>query len=147
MFKIADTKPGTEIDITIVRDKKKMTVKAKVGEAQIDEEIESESDSGKDLGISITELTPRIARRYGFQTESGVVITEVRRYSVAEENGLAVGDIILEVNRKKIETVKDLEKILNELDSGDAVLMLIRREGRDRTGSSEEFMVTLRIPE
>lgn len=147
MFQIADTKPGTEIDITIVRDKKEMIVKAKVGEAQAEEEIESESDSGKDLGISITELTPRIARRYGFQTESGVVITEVRRYSVAEENGLAVGDIILEVNRKEIETVKDLEKILNDLDPGDAVLMLVRRESRDRTGSSEEFMVTLRIPE
>lgn len=147
MFKIADTKPGTEIDIAIVRDKKKMTIKAKVGEAQVEEEIESESDSGKDLGISITELTPRIARRYGFQTETGVVITEVRRYSVAEENGLAVGDIILEVNREKIETVKDLEKILKELDAGDAVLMLVRRESRDRAGSSEEFMVTLRIPE
>lgn len=147
MFKIADTKPGTEIDITIVRDKKKMTVKAKIGEAQAEEELESESDSGKDLGISVTELTPRIARRYGFQTESGVVITEVRRYSVAEENGLAVGDIILEVNREEIETVKDFEKILNELDPGDAVLMLIRRESRDRTGRSDEFMLTLRIPE
>jgi len=147
MFKIADTKPGTEIDITIVRDKKKMTVKAKIGEAQAEEELESESDSGKDLGISVTELTPRIARRYGFQTETGVVITEVRRYSVAEENGLAVGDIILEVNREEIKTVKDFEKILNELDPGDAVLMLIRRESRDRTGRSDEFMLTLRIPE
>jgi serine protease Do len=147
MFKIADTKPGTEIDITIVRDKKKMTVKAKVGEAQAEEELESESDTGKDLGISITELTPGIARRYGFQTESGVVITEVRRYSVAEENGLAVGDIILEVNREEITSVNDFEKILNELDQGDAVLMLIRRESRDRTGRSEEFMLTLRIPE
>ena len=147
MFKIADTRPGTEIDITIIRDKKKMTIKAKVGEAQAEEELESKSDSGKDLGISITELTPGIARRYGFQTEAGVVITEVRRYSVAEENGLAVGDIILEVNREEINTVKDFENILNELDPGDAVLMLVRRESRDRTGRSEEFMVTLRIPE
>ncbi|MBN2244465.1 MAG: Do family serine endopeptidase [Candidatus Aminicenantes bacterium] len=147
MFKIADTKPGTEIEIIIVRDKKKMTVKAKVGEAQAEEELESESDTGKDLGISITELTPGIARRYGFQTESGVVITEVRRFSVAEENGLAVGDIILEVNREEIISVEDFEKILNKLDPGDAVLMLIRRESRDRTGRSEEFMLTLRIPE
>jgi S1-C subfamily serine protease len=55
-----------------------------------------------------------------------------------------VGDIILEANRKKTETVRDLEKIINRADSGDSILLRIRRETR---GRGEDFMVTLRIPE
>ncbi|GAG14148.1 unnamed protein product, partial [marine sediment metagenome] len=81
---------------------------------------------------------------YGFQTEEGVLITNVRQFSEAYRKGLVAGDIILEANRKKVKTDRELRNIVNNLDSGDTLVLLIRRE---QNGEQEEFIRTLRIPE
>ncbi|MFP4082909.1 MAG: PDZ domain-containing protein, partial [Candidatus Aminicenantes bacterium] len=104
---------------------------------------ETPTPSGKDLGLTVRELNPYLARRYGLQTKEGLLITEVTRYSQAERKGLRAGDIIIEVNRIKIKSLEDLEGILDKLDSGDPIILLIRRE---RDGRAQEFVVTLRIP-
>lgn len=144
-FKIAEIKPGTKIDLTIIRDGKKLTIPVKIAEKESSVESEPVSSSGKDIGLKVQEMTPSIARRYGYQTEEGLIITEVERYSDAERKGLETGDIILEVNRQKVKTINDLEKILKRLKAEDPLLLLIRRE--NRRGGSQDFMVTIRIPE
>jgi len=134
-FKIADTPPGTKVEIKVIRDGKEKTLTAKLDELSTGEEGEQTSaSSGQDLGITVSTLTPRTARRIGFRTEEGVLITEVRRYSEAEQKGLLPGDIILEANR--------LKKIINKLNPGDGLMLFIRRERESR-----EFITTLRIPE
>jgi len=90
-------------------------------------------------------MTSSIARRYGYQTEKGLIITEVERYSEADRKGLETGDIILEVNRQKVDRIEDLERVIKKLKPGEPILLLIRRE--DRRGGSQDFMVTLRMPE
>ncbi|MFQ6109176.1 MAG: Do family serine endopeptidase [Candidatus Aminicenantales bacterium] len=142
-FKIAEISPGTEIEIKIIRDGKEKTVKAKLVELESEEQKETAAPSGKDLGFSVVELTPRLANRLGLQTEEGLLITEVRRYSEADKQGLRKYDIILEANRRKIRSVTDLENILKRLESGDALMLLIRRETERE---AVEFIRTLRIP-
>jgi len=129
-FKIAEVKPGTKVDLTIIRDGKQKTIPVKI--------IEKES-------LKVQEMTSNIARRYGYETDEGLIITEVERYSEADRKGLQAGDIILEVNRQKVNKINEMEKILKRLKSGDPLLLLIRRE--DRRGGSQDFMVTLRMPE
>ncbi|MCK4363714.1 MAG: PDZ domain-containing protein, partial [Candidatus Aminicenantes bacterium] len=68
----------------------------------------------------------------------------VRQFSEAYRKGLRAGDIILEANRKKVKTDRELRNIVNKLDSGDTLVLLIRRE---HDGEQEEFIRTLRIPE
>ena len=142
-FKIAEIPPGTEIEIKVIRDGKEKILKAKLVKLEPEEEREPPTSSGKDLGFSVLELTPRLSRRYGLETGEGLLITEVRRYSEAERQGIRKYDIILEANRNKIKTIRDLEDILKGLESGDALMLLLRREA-DR--ESTEFIVTLRIP-
>lgn len=142
-FKIADFPPGTEIEIKVIRDGKEKSLKAKLVEYESGEEKETPAPSGKDLGFSVMELSPRLARRFGLQTEEGLLITEVRRFSEAERNDLRKYDIILEANRRKIRSMRDLEDILKKLESGDALMLLVRRE-TDR--EALEFIRTLRIP-
>jgi len=143
-FKIADIKPGTKVDLTIIRDGKKKTIPVKIEEKESSIEREPTSSSGKDIGLKVQEMTSTLARRYGYKTEEGLIITEVERYSEADRKGLETGDIILEVNRQKVKSINELEKILDRLKSGDPLLLFIRRE--DRKGGSQDFMVTLRIP-
>ncbi|MFC2170073.1 Do family serine endopeptidase [Acidobacteriota bacterium] len=143
-FKIADTPPGTKIEISIIRDGKKMQLSTKIEELESEETPEISGSAGKDLGFTVRELTSSIARRYGFQTQKGLLITEVRRYSEVERKGIERGDIILEVNRKKMTNIRELENILSKAKGGDPIMLLIRRE---RNRDSQEFIVTLRIPE
>ena len=143
MFKIAEIEPGTKIEIKVVRDGREKILNVTLVERPSEEEEETPAASGKDLGLSVATMTSRLARRYGFQTQEGVMITDVRRYSEAYRKDLRAGDIILEANRKKVKTVKDLRNLINSLDSGNTLILLIRRE---RNGESEEFIRTLRIP-
>jgi serine protease Do len=64
--------------------------------------------------------------------------------SEAERKGLQMGDLILEADKQKMESVKDLEKIIDKKKPGQVVLLSVRREGRRAT---QDFIVTLRIPE
>ncbi len=143
-FRIAEIKPGTKADMTIVRDGKKRTVEVKIAEKPENEPAKPEAASGTELGLGVTEMTPRIARQYGYRSTEGLVITEIKPNSEADRKGLKTGDLILEADRQKMETVKDLEKIIDKKKPGQVVLLNVRREGRGRT---QDFVVTLRIPE
>ncbi len=144
-FKIADTAPGTKVDIKVIRDGKEKTLTARLEELSTGEVAEQAStSSGQDLGISVTTMTPRLARRYGYRTQEGVLITEVRRYSEAERKNLRAGDIILEANRQEVRDTRDLEQIIDKLNPGDGLILLIRRES---DGESRELIITLKIPE
>jgi serine protease Do len=92
----------------------------------------------------VTSLTPRVAKRLGLRSREGVLITDVQRFSVADRNGLKRGDIILKANGQSVKDEDELIKIVDKLNSGDTLMLRIRREGqRDTT----ESIVTLRIPE
>jgi serine protease Do len=87
-------------------------------------------------------MTPSLARRYGYRTTEGLLVTEVRNYSEADKAGVATGDIILEANRKKLATVREFENILKKTPSGEEVILLIRREG---DGQSQDLILPLKV--
>jgi serine protease Do len=143
-FKIAETEPGTDVVLTIIRDEKEMEVKAKVIELDPVEEQVEVAATDKDIGLTVRELTPRSAQRYGFQTEEGLIVVEVKAYSEAQRKGIQRGDIIIEVNRKPVKKVRDLERIVDKTDPGDPIMLRLVRES---DGRMEKFITTLRIPE
>lgn len=142
-FKIADIQPGTKIEITVIRDGKEKILKAELAELEPEKELDTPAAPGKDIGLTVRELSPRLARRLGLRTEEGLLITSVTRYSEAERRGVLKYDIIIEVNRRKVRIFSELEDILKKLDSGDPIILTIRRE---REGEAQEFIVTLRMP-
>jgi len=142
-LKIADIEPGKKVSITVVRDGKEQTFAVTVEELEPQETKAQTGGEDKDLGFTVRELTPSLAKRYGLETPEGLIITQVRRYSEAERKGLAAGDIIIEVNKRKVATVDELERILKKLESGQVVILLIRRES---DGQSFDRIVTLRVP-
>jgi serine protease Do len=143
-FKIADIEPGTKVELTIIRDGKEQKVSVKITELDTEPETSKEVSPEKDIGITVQEMTPRIARRYGFKTEEGLIITEVKQYSEAYRRGLEKYDIIIEVNRKAVSRASELEKEIKNTDPGEPIMFRIVRE---RNGQVQESIVTLRIPE
>jgi serine protease Do len=141
-FKIADIQPGAKVNLAVVRDGKEMKLTAVVDELEPEQERGQVASADKDIGLSVVALTPSSARRYGFRTIEGLLITEVRNGSEAARQNLAAGMIILEVNRKRVTTVRDFEDILKRTESGDEVILLVRQETE---GRSQDFIVTVKV--
>lgn len=77
------------------------------------------------------DLNEELASRYGLKSsERGVVIVRIKPGSTAEELGVREGDIVLEVNRQTVTSVKVFERIANKLPKDQAVLLLLKRQGR-----------------
>ncbi len=142
-FKIAEIQPGSKATLKIIRDGKEQTLTATIEELKDEETTEEEGKGEEDLGLTVTTLTPRLARQYGYRTQEGVLVTQVDRFSEAERKGIQEGDIILEINRTKVTSVREFQSVLRRLKSGDPIVLLLRRE---RDGLSRDFMVTLRMP-
>ncbi|MFC2168787.1 Do family serine endopeptidase [Acidobacteriota bacterium] len=145
LFKIADIRPGTKVDLVAIRDGEEKEFSVKMGTRDDTEAPEAQTSTDDDIGYSVDDLTSQIAGRYGFQTQEGVLIMSVSRYSEAEEEGIRPGDIILEVNRQPVKNKRDFEKIIKKIEKGRAYLLLLSREGQRR--AAQQFFVTLRIPE
>lgn len=138
--RVAGTDPGSEITLTIIRDKKEQDVKVTLDEFKINgtktsEEKTSEAEKGKSqqngkLGLNLQPLTPEIGSRLKIpEGVPGVVITEVDPGSPADQQGINKGDVILEINRQTVANLEDVRSALEK--SGDnAVLLLISRGGQ-----------------
>jgi serine protease Do len=70
-----------------------------------------------------------MARDLGLNGKRGVVVTGVEPGSGAEKAGLLPGDLIREINRQPIKSVKDFEKVSSDVKKGGTVLILINRRG------------------
>jgi serine protease Do len=58
------------------------------------------------------------------------VVVGVKAGSTAEEIGVREGDIILEVNRKTVSSLRSYEQAASGLAKDQAVLLLIKRKGQ-----------------
>ncbi|MDE0809326.1 MAG: Do family serine endopeptidase [Alphaproteobacteria bacterium] len=80
-------------------------------------------------GTRVANLSPAFAIENGFdEFARGVVLVGVRRGGIAERLRLASGDIVLKVNRRDIETVKDLKQAVRRASKSWKIA--IRRDGK-----------------
>jgi len=82
------------------------------------------------LGVMVRSLTEETALQYGYEKDTkGIVVTQVYSKTVAEESGLKAGDIILEVDGKKVSSTKELKEIISGSDlENEGVKMKIRNK-------------------
>ncbi|WP_068470063.1 DegQ family serine endoprotease [Candidatus Protochlamydia phocaeensis] len=125
-------KPGTRVDLTILRKDKIMQLPLEVGNYK-EEEMASSSTSAPDknlLGIEVGNLTPEIARNLGYDQDQGVVVTKVDPNSVAAWAGLKKGALIMAVNRQKVENIEQFNKALKSAPEERPVLLQLRQGDR-----------------
>jgi len=79
------------------------------------------------LGLSVRALTPELAARLETPAGKGVLVTEVRPGSFAEDVGIGRGEVILEINRQPVNNEEDFRRIQSQLSSGKDVVFLVRQ--------------------
>ena len=62
----------------------------------------------------------------------GVVVQEVKPGSFADDVGLTRGDVILEINKQKMNSIDDFDRVQSGLKSGQDVVFLVRQRGAGR---------------
>lgn len=90
------------------------------------------------MGIEVQALTEELAHRLAYPEDIGVLISSVQPGSVAERAGLRRGDE--EINRRQVKTLDDYDDAMEGLESGQAVLLVIRR-------GQSTFFAAVRVPQ
>jgi serine protease Do len=124
--KVAQTEVGKKVKVKVLRGSKEKVLTVKIGEQPADLFAVGALPGGKDLGMTVQDLTEELAGSLGYEGESGVVVSAVEQGSSAAEADIKEGDLIKEVNREKIANVKEFKQALKS-EKGKDILLLIRR--------------------
>src|SRR4030067_1315581 len=127
---VANTEPGKEVEMTIIRENKTEKKRVTIGEVPTEMQKSSPGEYHNLLrGVSIQDLTPELMNRLTLPKRlKGVVVTDVSEDSPAVM-ALTQGDVIQEINRQKITNVKEYENIVSKLIPEEDILLLIYRNG------------------
>ena len=79
------------------------------------------------LGVSIQDVTPRIARERGLPVKSGALVNDITRESPAEIAGITEDDVIVEFNGKSVEESDDLRSLVRSARPGDKASVTLYR--------------------
>jgi len=128
---IQKKKVGQKVKLNVVRDGKPMTIEVTLTAMPDKTEALKEKEGEEKLGARVQELTPQLSARYRISSEikRGVIVISVEEGSPADELGLQEGDVILEINRKKIETTKDFDKAIKDINLDKGIVFRLHRRG------------------
>ncbi|MDG4549295.1 MAG: DegQ family serine endoprotease [Candidatus Contendobacter sp.] len=85
------------------------------------------------LGVSVQDLTPELARAFNIPADRGAVIAQVSPRSAAARAGLKEGDVVLSINDKPIRDGGGLRNAIGLLEVGEAARLEILRDGNPMT--------------
>lgn len=144
--KIASTSPGQDVKISLLREiGKNLVLKTII--VRLDERPGSETIAGDDgsrrklpingttvntlpFGLTLIELTPKIAETYRLTGEKGLLIRKIDPASFIADvksstgaTALGQNDLIQRINRQTVTDLKTFDSIVNKLKEGDAVVL------------------------
>lgn len=129
---VTRTSVGTKVPLKVIREGHELEMTVKIGEqpdeAKVAKMEKAETDSSL-FGLAVEDLDQETAKGLGLNGKRGVVVTKVAPDSGAERAGLMPGDVIREINRQPITSVKDFEKAASDVEKGGNVLILVNRRG------------------
>ena len=124
---VAQTEIDKKVEVKVLRSGSEKTLTVKIGEQPSDLFAAGQFPTGKELGLTVQDLTEELAKNLGYEGESGVVVSAIEANSPAVQADIKEGDLIKEVNRKKVADVKEFKNAINKAEKGKDILFLIRR--------------------
>ncbi|MGA9719782.1 MAG: Do family serine endopeptidase, partial [Acidobacteriaceae bacterium] len=134
---VADMTPGTKVQLGILRNGQSKTLDLTVGEYHANSQ-NAENGGGEDgaggskgkLGLAMADLTPGVRQQLNIPDGvKGAAIQSVRPGSPAEDAGLQPGDVIVQVNRKDVDSASQVVNSVHAVPDGQDVLLLVWSKG------------------
>lgn len=149
---IGKTAPGEKVKILVVRDGKKETLKAELGERkEADKKMIIVSPGGKKmknmywhdskkimscdvkrgfLGVKLQDMSDQLEDYFG--VKGGALIVEVVKDSPAEKAGLKAGDIIVEFDGRRVDDDDDLRYFICKTEPEKEAEIIVNRKGKEQ---------------
>jgi len=121
--------PTQDAKIKVLRDQGEKTLDIRIGEAP-EERVEARGNGTRGrslLGLDVRPVTPEIARQLNLPAPEGVVVARVEDGSAAAEAGVQRGDVVREINRQRVRTLADFERLTKDSKEGDRLTVLLQR--------------------
>ncbi len=126
---IAELGVGDSANIKVLRDGKEQIFKVRIAKREDEKiaSIDTKKEDEDELGISVSNITPEVSRRFNIKEPEGVIVVGVEPGSKGEKAGVMPGDIIKEINHETIKTLEDYTQATGKVKTGESVQMFIRR--------------------
>jgi serine protease Do len=132
---VADTAPGQEVKVTILRSGKRMEIPVRIGNLEESSKV-LEIVVKERLGAEVKELTSEQSQTYGLQPGQGVAVSWVDPKGPLGRAGFEVGDLILEINGQKIAGIGSIVEMADRMKPGKQISIL----GLDHNSRSTGFV-------
>lgn len=129
---VAQTAVEDKVKVTLFRDGKKKKITVTIGKLKEDDMSTVGSEIASRLGMTVQELTPELAKSLEMEEESGLLISAVESDSPAARSGLRRGDLIMEINRTKIDSQETYDSIMKKEKDQSRLLLLVKRKNHAR---------------
>ena len=104
------------------------------GEAlQLDAQFAAPPNGNAMLGVRLQEMTDELKEAFGSQGDAGVLISQVVAGSPAKQAGLKAGDVIVNLGKDDIRSVRDIKAALRAYAPGDKVDVAYVRDREQRS--------------
>jgi Do/DeqQ family serine protease len=90
------------------------------------------AESTERFGFSVQELTAELREQLKLSGTDGVIVSGVEEGGPAARAGLRAGDVVTQVNRETVRSVKDFSRIVGQVRRGGNLLLLVQRDGSSR---------------
>jgi serine protease Do len=136
---VQDTKPGEEVEVTVIRNKQARKLKIRLAEmpANIEETQAPQTEKPKTSagtaewkGIKVSDLTNELAAAYNIpEGEKGAVVTGVEATDQAANLGLQEGDLVKGVNQSPVTSAAEFKKAADKIDLSEGLVFDVLRNG------------------
>jgi Do/DeqQ family serine protease len=132
---IASAGADATVALNVIRDRQRTQVKVKLAKLPDEGRVARRGSRGPatsrptKLGVAVEPVSPRARREHNLPRNltQGLVITGVQSGTPAEEIGLRAGDVILEINRRKVKSEADLRRAYDQ--ARNRLALLVFRDG------------------
>ncbi len=147
---VTNHKPGDEISMLVIRNGKEKTIKATLDERENRQEPPLTMHPGQNfgpapktytktwtnrqfssnntyIGIGLESMSDQLAKYFGVENGTGVLVTEVYKDSPAEKAGLKAGDVITKVDGKDFDNVSDIQNAVQDKKEGEKIDLTVLR--------------------
>lgn len=138
VFSVRNKLAGDKVGFEVLRDGTRKNIDVVLGEIAKSDAGKPEKNqptipkddvkTSKQIGVTVTEITEDILKQFKLDSREGLVVLNVERGSLGASLGLQPGDVILEVNRVKMQGIGDWERVMKANDKSLGILM--SREGQ-----------------
>ena len=133
---VAETSPGTEAKITVLRDGKKEDFNVKI--ESLEQSVKLLAETAKErLGAEVRSPNTQEVNKYGLTPNQGVVITWEDPKGPLKEAGFEVSDMILAINDQPIESMESFVDLVSMLKPKQKISILALDHRSGNTGTIE----------